>query len=46
MEICRQGVWGSVTTSSWDYIDAQVVCRQLGYNWECEYREVFIILHC
>ena len=39
VEICSQGVWGSVTTSSWDSTDAQVVCKQLGYHWECECTE-------
>ena len=31
MEVCMNAVWSSVCDSSWDYKDAFVVCRQLGY---------------
>ena len=36
IEICVNGEWGSVCDSSWDRREAQVVCRQLGYNPPCE----------
>ena len=39
VELCSQGIWGSIArrySYDWDYIDAEVVCRQLGYPWECE----------
>ena len=32
VEICLNGVWGSVCGYSWLARDASVVCRQLGYN--------------
>ena len=36
VEFCNQGLWGAITTSSWGSSDAKVVCRQLGFPWECE----------
>ena len=36
VEICLDGFWGRVQVYRWDYKDAKVVCRQLGYDG-CEF---------
>jgi hypothetical protein len=32
VEICYDGVWGSVCNNNWDYIDAAIVCLQMGFQ--------------
>lgn len=32
LEICVNGVWGSVCDYYWDQSDAYVACKQLGYS--------------
>lgn len=32
IEICSNGVWGTIYAGNWDFYDASVVCRQLRYQ--------------
>ena len=40
VEMCVNGEWVSVCDNGWDRGEAQVVCRQLGYNPSCEQRKL------
>ena len=39
VEICNDHIWGLISDAGWNDIDAEVVCRQLGYQIESEDHE-------
>jgi deleted-in-malignant-brain-tumors protein 1 len=46
VEYCSGGRWGQLCSDFWDSTDAEVVCRQLGYNVEGKSNEFIEAAAC
>ena len=43
VEVCVNGVWGSICDFGWDKTDAHIICKQLGY---AELGKLNVISYC
>ena len=42
VEICVNGMYGTVCDDRWDELEASVVCRQLGYTGQGKYNQAYV----
>ena len=45
VEICNDHIWGLISDAGWNDSDAEVVCRQLGYQTQGELITIELFLY-